>query len=520
MNSALQLALMTKAKKVFGADHTFLSFPVSPLPYTKRDLDFFSARDAADLRQSMQNLQAFSTLVNLIPDDEAWLPTETRFLWDVYEQVLKEANFAESTRTPEEEAAYQRALAFLRVVGEGGALVDSAPVKAYRQHKDAFLLAQQKYNADKSTGETTADPAERTRWQDVEEPVQRANLDDLQVKWITAGHKNEVEAAQAKVVSLGARSPLLTWSEWNSHINKDINTLTGASDTSTVYPTSFSPFNALDDGAWQPFKLSAEEVKVLLSEAPAELRARFAADSAAAAGKSLSFEFSSAVIQRPWFASEAFRARFWKFTDASRIISDGGTPAKGLCPAYVTAVVFARRVKEEEKRAEPGQPIMAVRPGSAVRPPVKTFEGFHFTAALRDQEILKRIPAEKLLAAQTRQASGTVKASPSASDAKTVASPREAGIFMVAKHDMMRPSVLKAAEAKPAIAQEATLRRLRNLHALSFKRPGGASVPPPPPANPTPSPTAPTVQDDSIYILAFICKSLPKCPNPDPTLQW
>ena len=91
MDSAVQLALMSKAKKVFGADDTFLSFPVSPLPHTKRQLDFFAQQDADALRQSLQNLQAFSTLVNLIPSDEAWLPTETRFLWDVYEQVLKEA---------------------------------------------------------------------------------------------------------------------------------------------------------------------------------------------------------------------------------------------------------------------------------------------------------------------------------------------------------------------------------------------------------------------------------------------
>jgi len=132
---------MSKAKKVFGADDTFLSFPVSPLPYTKQQLDLFAQHDADAVRQSLRNLQEFSTLVNLIPSDEAWLPTETRFLWDVYGQVLKEANFASSTRTPQEEAAYQAALAYLRVAGEGGAWEESAPVKAYRQHKDAYLFS-------------------------------------------------------------------------------------------------------------------------------------------------------------------------------------------------------------------------------------------------------------------------------------------------------------------------------------------------------------------------------------------
>ena len=102
--------------------------------------------------------------------------------------------------------------------------------------------------------------------------LQRAELDALQAQWIIAGHKNEVEAAQSKVVSLGARSPMQTWAEWNSRFNREIDTLTGASDNFTVFPSLFSPSNALEEGAWKPFKLSEQEVKVLLNEAPAELR--------------------------------------------------------------------------------------------------------------------------------------------------------------------------------------------------------------------------------------------------------
>ena len=191
-----------------------------------------------------------------------------------------------------------------------------------------------------------------------------------------------MEAAQNKVISLGARSPIQTWGEWNSRFNRDIDTLTGASDNFTVFPSLFSPYNALEEGAWKPFKLSEQEVKVLLNEAPAELRTRFAADSAASSVASLTFEFSSAVILRRWFVSEAFRVRFWRFADGSKILSDGGTPPKGTCPAYVTAIVFARRVAVEEKRAEPA-------------PGAKPFDGFRFTVAVKDRERLTRIPPER-----------------------------------------------------------------------------------------------------------------------------
>jgi hypothetical protein len=505
MDSAVQLALMFKAKKVFGADDTFLSFPVSPLPYTRRQLDFFAQQDADALRHSLQNLQAFSTLVNLIPSDEAWLPTETRFLWEVYEQVLKEAQFASSTRTVEEEAAYQQALAYLRIAGEGGVWEESAPVKAYRQHKDAYLLAQQKYLAAKSTAECATDPAEQQRWRDVDEPAQRAELDALRAQWIVVGHKNEVEAAQSKVVSLGAKSPLQTWAEWNNRFNREIDTLTGAADNFTVFPSFFSPSNALEEGAWKPFKLSEQEVKVLLNDAPAELRARFSSDTVASSVASLTFEFSSAAILRPWFVSEALRARFWRFADPSKIISDGGKPPKGACPAYVTAIVFARRVAVEEKRSpEPG---------------AKPFDGFRFTVAVKDQERLTRISPEALAATQPGPVS--VAAPTMNVRAAEAVSPGTA-TMRVANLQAMRVADTNVAMARPVAAQAVTARPvLRSTVAVT--RLPQQSVPVTAPTAPSPSPTPspqPVTPDDAIYILAFICKALPKSPDPDLTLQW
>ena len=46
--------------------------------------------------------------------------------------------------------------------------------------------------------------------------------------------------------------------------------------------------------------------------------------------------------------------------------------------------------------------------------------------------------------------------------------------------------------------------------------------PMPPTAPPVPAPSAPPVvaPGNDISILAFICRPLPKTPNPDPTLSW
>jgi hypothetical protein len=219
--------------------------------------------------------------------------------------------------------------------------------------------------------------------------------------------------------------------------------VTGAADNVTVFPSVFSPSNALEEGAWKPFKLSEQEVNALLNEAPAELRARFAADSAASSVASLTFEFSSATILRPWFASEAFRARFWRFSDASRIISDGSIPPKGDCPAYVTAVVFARKVAVEEKQAGSAGPIL------------RPFDGFRFEIAVRDQEKLPTIRQEALVAAQRRYAERIVNvASPTVKmESAAVASPIAMNV-RAGNVAMMRAAIVNDAVARPRMDQE------------------------------------------------------------------
>ena len=195
--------------------------------------------------------------------------------------------------------------------------------------------------------------------------------------------------------------------------------------------------------------------------------------------------------------------RFWRFADASKILSDGGTPPKGTCPAYVTAIVFARRVAVEEKRAEPA-------------PGAKPFDGFRFTVAVKDQERLTRIPPEVLIATRPRTVNAT---SPTMNIRVAEAvSPRTANM-RVANPQMMRAADMNVAVARPVTAQEVSARPLRNLSTVAVTRLPQQSVAGTGTTAPSPSPQA-TTPDDEIYILAFICKTLPKSPDPDLTLQW
>jgi hypothetical protein len=476
MDIATQLALMAKAKKVFGNSQTFLSFPLTPLPYRPQQLNFLEDKN-------LDNLQKFSMLVNQIPSGETWQPIDGFHLWDVYNSILNEAHYAESTRTPDEEAAYQRANRVLFTMRDDGMPIETPIVTAYRQYKDAYIVAEEAYASAKSTALYLTDPIEKQRWQDIEEPRLRNQLNDRLNQWNLQGFKNEVEAALATRQSLGARSPYQTLSEWKKLWMKEIDTITSAVDQSSAPSSSFAPSNALAEGAWQSFSLTEAEINALIAEAPADLRTRLGVTTTSF--ESMTFEASSATIVRPWFTSDALKSKFWRFAD-NRMLSDGNVPAIGDCPAYVTAVVFARKlagIPKPQPQPQP-QPIIP-RP---IQPKLKI-----------DREILEEV------------------------------GPRGKQIFIPRdrlRMSAMKPMIMKnLGESAPIVnAEVLQLRRehlFTRLEEVTFDRLPAVIDPAIQPKVKSQDQTkAQPLVDDSIYILAFICKRLSKCPDPDLTLKW
>ncbi|MDH4195619.1 MAG: hypothetical protein OEV70_15890, partial [Nitrospirota bacterium] len=311
----------------------------------------------------------------------------------------------------------------------------------------------------------------------------------------------------------------LTWDDWRSKMMPLIDQVTGAQDNFGVWPSSFTPSNALEEGSWLPFSLSEAEVNALINEAPAELRERFSADGKVSSVKSVTLEFSSAAISRPWFVSDVFQARFWRFTDATKLISNGSTPPSGDCPAYVVAIVFARKVVVEQKQAQ------------NTRPNQNVSGGLHFNYVVKDQNMIRRVDPTVSRAVQPQRMNPqpmqpqvmrlqplrpqNTKMAP-----RTVAPVRPAGIRVPTQPTGGGGALLRPGVAATVGTQQNYSRAMLYLNASMYTRLSLNPVkkPMPPPAKPPSAP--PTIPDKNIYILAFICRPLSKCPNPDPTLQW
>lgn len=505
MDAAARLALMAKAANVFGSDDTFLSFPVTPLSYRKEQLNLLDDVTFA-------NLVEFSMIANMIPTGIAWEPAAEVFLWNVYASILREATFATSTRTDAEEAQYNEAHGFLSVKGSDGAIHDSMQLTLYNHYQSQYENALQAYTSQAGTAQSLTDAAAIQAWNEITEPELRTSLANAQTQWETQGYRDQVDKAKSVVEALGAKSPHLTWAEWSKSFNPDIDGMTRTVDQSAVFPTSYAPASALDNSSWQPFEISEPELTRLLSKAPQEIRERFEVGNAVSSIESIRFEFSSAKLLRPWFRPEVFRAQFWRFDDG-RLLSDGGDPPSGICPSYPVAVIFARNVVLRAKQA----PV-------EVKPDVR-FEGFRILP--RERLFLQSMKVQKLrLDARARfSVLSRIKIMPKAPlpgkqlpgkqiDPAVIAM-MQGKVLPGGAMQRVRP-VTSAANARTVLTG-ATRRARTGLltHALDAAEVRGQIRPHLPHKIPQPS-----SGDDSIHILAFVCKPVPRCPNPDADLQW
>ena len=482
MDSFAQLALMAKAKLVFESPDTFLSFPaLQPLSLPPERLQFGKpgAGTAEDLAEQTQ----FALTVNQIPRGVLAPFEQTEYLWNVYGEVLKTAQLATGVLGEEEKAHLARTLAFLYETTPQGIKVDSQALRTYRQYRDANFEAQEEYKNQQLTAEASDDPAIKSRWREEDEPRLRAEVKRLADEWLTHGFKAQVEAALQAEQAYAARAPSLAWSEWRSSYMEDLD---NATDTSLMESavTSYSPYDAFDMD-WPRFMLSRSEIETLIRDAPAELKKIFQSDAAVSTIESLSFQYRSVAVTRPWFRPAVFKSRFWRLPPAADQLSDGMDPANGRCPAYISGLVFARNIE------------IKFKPHAAPATPITGQTLLRLQAATVNPQIAMLVRRVDDSRAQPSRGSATLRAT------------------TVRDH-------------RTASATAATTVTVRDHRAGQFSaKPGPRPyvVGRPVVTAPQPEPTAPTPQPqpgptNEVMILAFICKRVVRCPDPDLTLSW
>jgi hypothetical protein len=480
MDPYVQLALMAKAKKIFETEETFLSFPaLSGIAYTESQ--FRALQGSALTPQSLQLLSELSRLTNIIPRGALFDAAGSEYLWEVYADVLARAELAAGTLSPQENAQYRAALGVLYQHDRNGRPIDSAKVLLYKQHRDALIVAQEAYRCQQATAEAASESAVLTRWREVDEPSLRQRVQQASDDWRVTGCKAEVEAARQVEQACAARSPALKWSEWRTAFEPRLDMLTDAGGQAFAL-TGLSPVDVLDGADWARFTMSGDEIQQAVKQAPGELKRIFGSAEVRSGIDTLSFEYRSVGVTRPWFFPALFSSRFWRLDDRQPRLSNGADPPSGRCTAYTAALVLVRKVTLTRRRTLAEVSNAAL---DAVQPRV-----------LQNLALRPEVGAQALkLFDSVRPIAGAI------GDLVSAASEDGAVEDLGSAVERLATSVFSAL--------------------LSGGAPAASPEPRPGPSTPAPEPASvTTLPPDSISILAFVCKRLPRCPDPDPQLPW
>lgn len=498
MDAFVQLALIEKAKRVFAPDASvLLSFPLlAPIGFTAEELEALSApATAADYAAAGD----FARIVNFVAFDMVATATE-RKLWDVYRDVLHRAEVGDVVPDGDEGSP---AADILYQDGPDGTRVESDALKRYRQYRDAWIVAREDYAAHKLTGELSEDPAERQNWTEVDEPALRAALDAAASAWDTLGGRPAIEAALQAERDAAFRDPRRRWAEWSSLFNPDLDMMNDAGGQ--YAPTGFSPRNFAEQDGWLSFTMSASEMRTLVNEAPEALKRVLDDDEGTI--ERVSFEYRSVALVRPWFRSEALTSGIWRSDDPELILSDGEAPPTGACPAYASACVFVRNVEVTRGGSRPGNTSTVL--------PLK-LDPARLTLR-RDLRVDHRTNPDPRIKPPARR---RARPAPAPEPAPTVL-PHSFQMLALSTFAKVPTQLLVAqpAAVRTAIRQPIRLDAQVKASQTTRRKPDSSGTPAPSPEAPPSAPSTSAPRDE-ISVLAFICKRLPKVPDPAPELAW
>ncbi len=411
--------------------------------------------------EQSESLVEFSMLVNRIPRGPVWPSFAQGYLWEIYSKVLSEAALAPGTRSRDEEEKFWAAHELL-YDSDGDVFAPSRALLSYLSHGDDYLCEKRAYLAEAATRSAEA------RGGRAPGAPSSQRLDAARDAWEGAGRRDAIEQALGVLRRLGPKSPRLTWAGFTTRFNRGAEVLRYVGGRVAAYPTAFAPSNALADACFRPFVLSRAEI--LLHGARSGKLPSVDLDL-----PELRFEFSAVSLLRPWFSPEVFESRFWKFADDTEPLSDGTCPTRGLCPAYATGMIFARNLTLAGEHGRLSE--LAFDTATLAR-----------ARAFEKEETLRPPPSES---------------SPPPSSFRVNSEPRRTAAAAGLALGPPRPT--------PTFASPAASRPSGAVHALgrhSFERSRSAHE------------AVDFRSDDTIHVLAFVCKRLTRCPDPDPGLGW
>ena len=244
-------------------------------------------------------------------------------------------------------------------------------VQAYNEKMAAFDNVALEYNTRRIEALTAATPQAVHYWA-LNEKILRNKVKAARADWISNGYKNDFDQISSFLDQVQGRDMTLLKARYKDDFDKA--KLNGIASGSDFYYTSLAPASFARASGWSTFTFDKSDIKTsqksstsstkIAGEGSAGFAGIFGASGSHSENKarqafkgtfnsehfSLRFEICQAVLQRAWMHPQFFRSKTWRFHDSNpdfrgQMLSDGGSPPKGLLPAYPTSIIFVRNLE-------------------------------------------------------------------------------------------------------------------------------------------------------------------------------
>lgn len=243
-------------------------------------------------------------------------------------------------------------------------------VVAYNEKMAAYENAALEYNCRRIEA-LTASNAQAVHYWATNASILRNRVRAAMADWQTTGYKSDYESIAAFIRQVTARDMSLLKEQYQDDLEKA--RLTGLASGSDFYYTSLAPAKFASSPGWAEFSFDATHF-ARSSSSSYELtgsttKAGLFCGVVGAVGShgntarnslsgvkfdsdhfGLSFQVAQAMVVRPWLKTAFLTSKLWRFDPENpeakgERVSDGGSPPRGLIPAFPTAIVCIRNLK-------------------------------------------------------------------------------------------------------------------------------------------------------------------------------
>lgn len=377
----------------------FIAWCQPGLPYAPEDFVFATRGigggegEGESVRQRGMTAAEWSHLVNFIPNPSGVYDAEqqkkmfdtTAFSQDgasiasIYENVLRFSEVASAEPTEEQKKQVERARGLLieertetdLVTGEEKQVTDDSQlVKAYDTFRSEYENALLEYNNKRLAALNSEDSLAVQDWM-LNGDMYRNKVRSAHDKWVTAGHKHDVEELRALVDQVTQRSLKLLKADLEDDLEKAKISNPGVG--AETFPwTSLIPAGLPFAEGWSTYSFKQSETKIHEDkesnewEGDAKIPAFGWSFSPETSGEieeydrevdttdfSMTFKIAQGMISRPWMDTGFLLSNAWRFgpnmpnlTNLTETLSNGKKPPefRGSMIAFPTTAIFVRDV--------------------------------------------------------------------------------------------------------------------------------------------------------------------------------